>query len=194
MRKLKTLDDLYEFYANQNENFSFNSKESNSVIIVQVPETMNFSDDYDPTYNLLPVHLMSCHLLENRNRSSISKKAMNEAIPSFSNRPILGYIQKIDDGDGNYHYDFAGHEMEFDDNGDIEYKEKVVGVIPESCNPKIVHNDEYDKDYLEVDGLIYEDYTHAAEILRDKGKCDVSVEIAVDALSFDSKTKIMNID
>ena len=189
-----TLDDLYNFYNSQNKTCVFNSKESNSTIVVQIPEIINFSDDYDPTYNLLPVHLMSCHLLENRNRSSISRKVMNEAIPSFSNRPILGYIQKIDDGDGNFHYDFAGHEMEFDENGNIEYKEKVVGVIPESCNPKIVHNDEHDKDYLEVDGLIYEDYTHAAEILRDKGKCDVSVEIAVDALSFDAKTKIMNID
>ena len=164
------------------------------MIIVQIPEIIKFSDDYDPTYNLLPVHLMSCHLLENRNRSSISRTAMKEAIPSFRNRPILGYIQKIDDGDGNYHYDFAGHEMEFDEDGNIEYKEKVVGVIPESCNPKIVHNDEHDKDYLEVDGLIYEDYTHAAEILRDKGQCDVSIEIAVDSLSFDAKTKIMNID
>lgn len=189
-----TLDDLYNFYNSQDKTCVFNSKESNSTIVVQIPETMNFSDDYDPTYNLLPVHLMSCHLLENRNRSSISHKAMNDAIPSFSNRPILGYIQKIDDGNGDFHYDFAGHEMEFNEDGNIEYKEKVVGVIPESCNPKIVHNDEYDKDYLEVDGLIYEDYTHAAEILRDKGKCDVSVEIAVDALSFDAKTKIMNID
>ena len=119
---------------------------------------------------------------------------MKEAIPSFKNRPILGYIQKIDDGDGNYHYDFAGHEMEFDGDGNIEYKEKVVGVIPESCNPKIVYNEEHDKDYLEIDGFIYEDYTHAAEILRDKGECDVSVEIAVDSLSFDANTKIMNID
>ena len=84
--------------------------------------------------------------------------------------------------------------MEFDEDGNVEYKEKVVGVIPESCNPKIVHNDEHDKDYLEVDGLIYEDYTHAAEILREKGECNVSVEISVDSLSFDAKTKIMNID
>ena len=189
-----TLDDLYEFYNKQNQTCVFNSKESNSTIVVQIPEVISFSDDYDPAYNLLPVHLMSCHLLENRNKSSISRKAMNEAIPSFSNRPILGYIQKIDDGDGNSHYDFAGHEMEFDEDGNIEYKEKVVGVIPESCNPKIVHNNEHDKDYLEVNGYIYEDYTHAAEILRDKGQCDVSIEIAVDSLSYSVDTKILNID
>ena len=194
LHKMFTLDDLYNFYNSQNKTCIFNSKESNSTIIVQIPEIINFSDDYNPTYNLLPVHLMSCHLLENRNKSSISRKAMNEAIPSFCNRPILGYIQKIDDGDGNYHYDFAGHEMEFDDEGNIEYKEKVVGIIPESCNPKIVYNEEYKKDYLEVDGIIFEDYSHAAEILRDKGKCDVSIEISVDMLSYDSKAKVMNIE
>lgn len=137
---------------------------------------------------------MSCHLLENRNKSSISKRSMNEAIPSFYNRPILGYIQKIDDGNGEYHYDFAGHEMEIDENGNTEYKEAIVGVIPESCHPKIVHNDEYDKDYLEVDGYIYEDYTHAAEILRNKGECSVSIEISVDELSYSADTKILNID
>lgn len=154
---------------------------------------MNFADDYDPSVNFLKTHLMACHLLENNNRSSISEKAMKQAIPSFYNRPILGYIQKIDDGDGNYHYDFAGHEMGFDDDGDIEYKEAVVGVIPESCNPQLVYHKNKDKTYLEVDGLIYEDYTHAAEILREKGTCDVSVEILVNELSFDANTKIMNI-
>ena len=194
LHKMFTLDDLYNFYSQQNRNCIFSAKAEDSVIIVQVPEIMNFSDGYDPTYNLLPVHLMSCHLLENLNKSSISKKAMDEAIPSFKNRPILGYIQKIDDGDGTFHYDFAGHEMEVGEDGNIEYKEAVVGVIPESCNPKIVHNEEYDKDYLEVDGLIYEDYTHAADILRRKGECAVSVEISVDELSYSADTKILNID
>ena len=194
MKKLKTIDDLYNFYAEQNKSLTFNAKESDSVIVVQIPETMNFADDYDPSVNFLKTHLMACHLLENNNRSSISEKAMKQAIPSFYNRPILGYIQKIDDGDGNYHYDFAGHEMGFDDDGDIEYKEAVVGVIPESCNPQLVYHKDKDKTYLEVDGLIYEDYTHAAEILREKGTCDVSVEILVNELSFDANTKIMNID
>ena len=119
---------------------------------------------------------------------------MKQAIPSFYNRPILGYIQKIDDADGESHYDFAGHEMEFDDDGNIEYKETVVGVIPESCNPQIVYHEEYEKDYLEVDGFIYEDYTHAAEILRDKGECSVSVELAIDELSYQADKKILNID
>lgn len=180
MRKIKTLDDLYEFYTSQNKSFTFNSKESESVIIVQIPEKVTFAEEYDASYNLLPVHLMSCHLFENRNKSFISEKTMKQAIPSFKNRPILGYIQKIEDENGDYHYDFAGHEMEIDEDGNVEYTETVVGVVPESCNPKLVYHDDIGKTYLEVDGFIYEDYTHAAEILRDKGQCDVSVEIAVD--------------
>lgn len=188
------MDDLYNFYVNQNKSLTFNSKDSNSVIIVQVPEKMNFSDEYDPKFNQLPVHLMSCHLLENNNKSSISEKAMKEAIPSFYNRPILGYIQEIENEDGTTSYDFAGHEMELNDDGEIEYKEMIVGVIPESCNPQLVYSEENDKTYLEVDGIIYEDYTRAAEILRDKGQCDVSVEIAVNSLSYQADTKILNIE
>jgi len=53
---------------------------------------MTFSDEYDPQFNLLKTHLMSCHLLENLNKSSISEESMKQAIPSFYNRPILGYI------------------------------------------------------------------------------------------------------
>lgn len=194
MHKMFTLDDLYNFYLNQNKSCVFDSKESNSTIIVQVPETMNFSDEYDPQFNLLKTHLMSCHLLENLNKSSISEEVMNQAIPSFYNRPILGYIQKIEDESGNISYDFAGHEMIIGKDGDIEYEEIPVGVIPESCNPQLVYHKEYDKTYLEVDGLIYEDYTHAAEILKEKGECSVSIEISVDSLSFNAKTKIMNIE
>lgn len=193
LRKLRTLDDLYNFYANQNKSFTFDSKESDSVIIVQIPEKLKFSDEYDPTWNQLPVHLMSCHLYDNKNMSYISEDAMKEAIPSFYNRPILGYIQKIDDGDGKFHYDFAGHEMDITSDGEIEYKEAVVGVIPESCNPQLVYHEENDKTYLELDGLIYEDYTHAAEILRSKGQCDVSVEISVNKFSFDRETSLMDI-
>lgn len=189
-----TIDDLYEFYLTKNESCVFNSKDSKSVIVVQVPERIKFSDEYDPQFNLIKTHLMSCHLLENKNRSSISEEAMKQAIPSFYNRPILGYIQEIEDKDGNISYDFAGHEMYIDDDGEIEYEEAIVGVIPESCNPQLIYNEEYDKTYLEVDGFIYEDYTKAAEILREKGECSCSVEIAIDQLSFNAKTNILQIE
>ena len=194
MHKMFGLDDLYKFYANQNVNCTFDASKSDLMIVVQVPEVITFSDTYDPTFNMLKTHLMSCHIDENRNRSSISRDVMEEAIPSFYNRPILGYIQEIRNDDGTVSYDFAGHEMVMNENGEVDYKETVVGVIPESCNPQLVYNEEHDKTYLEVDGLIYEDYTKAAAILRDKGECSVSVEISVDKLSYNAKTKIMEIN
>lgn len=189
-RKLLTLDDLYKFYVNQNISCSFNSNTSDDTIVVQVEEKMSFAEDYDPTYGLLKTHLKSCHLYRNRNASSISEESMNQAIPSFYNRPILGFIHQLSDGS----YDFAGHEMSIDDDGNIEYQEIPLGVIPESCNAQLVYDEEKDKTYLEVDGYIFEEYTKAADILREKGECKVSVEIAVDDLSYSAKDKVMNIN
>ena len=115
---------------------------------------------------------------------------MTQAIPSFYNRPILGKIHKLEDGS----YDFAGHDMHVDEDGNIEYEEIPVGVIPESCNAQLVYDKEKDKTYLEVDGYIFEEYTRAADILREKGECKVSVEISVDEMSYSAKDKVLNIE
>lgn len=189
-KKLLTLDDLYNFYVNQNISCSFNSKSSEDTIVVQVEENMTFEESYDPTYGLLKTHLKSCHLYRNRNGSSISEESMNQAIPSFYNRPILGFIHQLEDGS----YDFAGHEMTINNDGTVDYQEIPLGVIPESCNAQLVYDDEKDKTYLEIDGYIFEDYTKAADILRQKGESKVSVEIAVDELSYSAKDKVMNIE
>lgn len=190
MRKLLTLDDLYAFYLNQNKSCKFSSKDTDETIVVHVNELLTFDSSYDPEFGLLKVHLKSCHLYRNRNGSSISEDSMNEAIPSFKNRPILGKIHKLSDGS----YDFAGHEMTINDDGEVEYEEIPVGVIPESCNAQLVYDEEKQKTYLEVDGYIYEEYTRAANILREKGECKVSVEISVDEMSYSVKDKVLNID
>lgn len=190
MKKLLTLDDLYQFYANKNETCAFNAADSDEPIVVHVNEKMSFDSEYDPKFGLLKTHLQSCHLYRNRNRSSISEESMLQAIPSFYNRPILGKIHQLSDGS----YDFAGHEMSIDKDGNIEYEEIPVGVIPESCNAKLVYDEEKDKTYLEVDGYIYEEYTRAADILREKGECKVSVEISVDEMTYSAKDKVLNID
>ena len=190
MKKLLTLDDLYNFYLKENANFSFNSNDCGESIVVHINEKMSFDSEYDPQFGLLKTHLKSCHLYRNRNASSISEESMLQAIPSFYNRPILGKIHQLSDGS----YDFAGHEMTIDKDGNIEYQEIPVGVIPESCNAKLVYDEEKDKTYLEVDGYIFEEYTKAADILREKGECKVSVEIAVEEMSYSAKDKVLNIE
>lgn len=195
MKKFLTLDDLYGFYLNQNQNCTFSSKNTDSTIVVHVNETITFSDEpssdeYDPNYGLLKTHLKSCHILQNRNSSYISEESMKQAIPSFYNRPILGYIHQLANGE----YDFAGHEMSVGENGQMEYQEIPVGNIPESCNAQLVYDEEKDKTYLEVDGYIYEEYTKAADILRRKGESKVSVELGIDELSYNAKDKVLNIE
>jgi len=189
-RRLLTLDDLYEYHLKKGQSFRFSAKEEKSLIIVQVPETITFSDEYDPQAGLLKTHLKSCHLFENRNKTFISEESMKEAIPSFFNRPILGYIYKTDDGS----YDFAGHEIGIDENGELEYYEIPVGVIPESANPQLIYDKDADKTYLEIDGLIYEDYSRAASILREKKEAKVSVELAIEEMSYSATDKVLNLD
>lgn len=190
MIKLFTLDDLYEFFVDQGKSFSYNSQKDKAEIYVQIPNTMTFDSDYDPTSNLLMTHLRSCHINTNRNSSSIPQEAMEQAIPSFYNRPILGYIHQLSDGS----YDFAGHEMTIDNDGKIEYQEIPIGHIPESCNAKLVYDEEKDKTYLELDGVIYEDYTRAADILREKKESKVSVEICVEEMSYSAKERVLVIE
>lgn len=190
-KKLLTLQDLENFYSIKKKSFHFSASKDTEAIVVQVPGTITFSeDDYDPTLGLLPVHLQSCHIGDNRNKSSISEDSMLQAIPSVYNRPILGYIHKLSDGS----YDFAGHEMFINDDGDIEYEEIAVGTIPESCNAQLIEDGEKKKIYLEVDGFIYEEYTRAADILKSKKQSKVSVELSLLDFSYDAKSRHLNID
>ncbi len=188
-KKLLTFEDLYDFQAQKNEDITFSAADGQGTqIIVQEPAV--FESEYDPQDGLLKVHLKSCHILRNRNGSSISEEAMTQAIPSFYNRPILGYIHQLEDGS----YDFAGHEMFINEDDELEYEEVPVGCIPESCNAQLVYDEEADKTYLEVDGYIYEGYSRAADILQDKESSKVSVEISVDEMSYSASDKVLNID
>lgn len=191
MHKLLSLDDLYEFCVSQNKSFSFDSNAaSGAAIVIQTPGSLSFDSEYDPEDGLLKTHLKSCHIDRNRNGSSIKRSVMEEAAKSIYNRPILGYIHTLENGE----VDFGGHEIDVLESGEIEYKEIPVGVIPESGNATLVYDEDEDKTYLEVDGYIFEEYTKAADILREKGESKVSVEIAVLKMSFDAKKKVLNLD
>lgn len=184
--KLLTLSDLYSYFSDQNTDVSFSSEEEKTTIVIH--EDFQFALDNSDN-GLLKAHLKACHILKNRNNSYISVDAMEKAIPTFYNKPILGFIFQLSDGS----YDFAGHEMVIDED-EIEYEEVPVGVIPESCNAQLVYDEELEKTYLEVDGYIYENYSKAADILREKNISKVSVEIAVDDLTYSAKEKMLVIN
>ena len=189
MRKgLLTLDDLFNYYSHKNESIKFSSNDSNQNIFVQLPADIKYQKSNENLDGLFPVTIQACHTDKNRNGSSISKKVMNKCLSSFSNRPILAYIHKVDDQE-----EFGWHALHTED-GEIVYDEIPVGTVPESNNAKLVYNKNKDRYDVMVDGYIYEEYSNAKDILERMGEASVSVELGIKELSFDSKENVLNIE
>ena len=189
-RKMLTLDDLYDFYANKNKSIHFSAKNDGDRIVVSVPGMLNFDESNKDTEGLTPVTLQACHILKNDNGSYISKENMEKALPSFSNRPILGYIYQDDNGD----YQFRDHARHINDDGEVVYDESPIGIIPESCNAHLEYDEDKDKTYVVVDGYIFEEYSKAREILDREEECSVSVELSIRELSYNAKNKYLDIE
>lgn len=187
---LLTLKDLYECFMSTGQTLRYEAKNNSEIIPVQMQGTMGFSEGQDKDKEgLLPVHLQSCHTEKNLNGSYISDDAMESALPSFSNRPILGYIHDVDGQP-----EFYSHNAHIGDSDEFIYDETPVGVIPESCAAKLEFDEEKQRKYVVVDGYIYEEYSKAAEILRREGECPVSVELDVRKLSYDATQKLLVIE
>src|SRR5574344_426871 len=187
VEQILTLNNLFDF-CKKNKLFNFSSKETGRDIVVQDFEKINY-DQAEEENGFLPVKLMACHEGLNRNNSFISHETMVNALPSFEHRPILGNIIQLDDGS----YDFHSHDMDIDENGNIVYIEKPVGVIVGN-DAKIEHDDEYDKDYVAVNGLVFTDYGNkAASIIKSKEKLNVSVELCINSMEFNAKKNYLEI-
>lgn len=192
-KKFLTLDDLLLF-CKENSFSHFSANETGAPIIVQTPGRFELNGEAND--GLTPVRLVACHTNINRNNSSISKEAMESALPSFSNRPILGYIHQLEDGT----WDFYSHNMEVvedeneKDGARIDYLETPVGIIPESCNAHLEYDEENNVYRTCVNGFIFEEYSKAGDILRAKGISNVSVEIAINDMSYNSDDGYLSIN
>ena len=191
MKKLLYLSDLYNFYVSQNKNVKFNSKDSDATIVIHVDEPFIYSKSEDDDLNLFaPIRL--CHTEENVNKSSISEKAMKDAMNTAYEMPVLGYIYP--DPNNEDQLTFAGHEFFVNEDNEIIYEEAPVGVISNNQKLELVYDEESGKTYLEGLAKIWRTYTKAADILEREKKFWCSVELCVDELSFDSKSKLLIID
>mgnify|MGYP001010127244 CR=1 FL=1 len=195
-KRLRYIEDLYDFYSNKyKRSTKFSVEKTGEPLVVQVHGRINFDESDKNKDGLLPVHLQSCHTDLNVNGSNIESSVMEAALPSFSNRPILGYIHKVTtDENPEGQWEFYSHNMHEDENGDVVYDEYPIGIIPESCNAQLVYDEEKKKTYCEVDGYIFEEYSKAAEILQREEECSVSVELSIRELSYDAKQKFLNIE
>lgn len=195
-KRLLYIEDLYDFYSNKyKRSTKFSAEKTGEPLVVQVHGRVNFDESDKNKDGLLPVHLQSCHTDLNVNGSNIESSVMEAALPSFSNRPILGYIHKVTtDENPEGQWEFYSHNMHEDENGNVVYDEYPIGIIPESCNAQLVYDKEKKKTYCEVDGYIFEEYSKAAEILQREEECSVSVELSIRELSYDAKKKFLNIE
>lgn len=142
---------------------------------VEITENKKFSFDD----SLIPVDIKVMHNGLNLNNSTFFDEAIEDAKESLKNKPILGYIKKVD---GSDEQDFAGHEIEisFGEEGlKVIYLERPLGTVPETNNYSILEED--GKKFVFCRGYLWKEYLNSGyEILRDNPKKSVSMEIAVD--------------
>ena len=186
-KRIMTLDDLYAFYSKEKNDVVFSAKEDDKTLAVQIKATLKFDKKSDE--GLLPVHLQSCHTGLNANGYNISEDAMANAMPSFTNRPILAFIYEDSEGNPQFH----AHDAHKDEDGNIIRDEVAVGIIPESNNATLKYDSDKNKTYLEVDGYIFKEITKAAEILTREGECACSVELDIGELKYNAEKKFLDI-
>lgn len=187
-RRLLTLSDLYNYYSSKAKNSRFSATNGENIV-VQVEGKIKFDKSNNDTEGLLPVELQACHTLQNLNSSNINEDVMETALPSFSNRPILGFIHYVNDEPH-----FYGHNMHLDENDEIVYDEIPIGIIPESCEAHLEFDEEKGHNYVCVKGYIFKEYTKAAEIVQREEELSVSVELSIRELSYNAKDKYLDIE
>ena len=188
-KRILPLDNLYEFFVQQNKNFNFNSNDSDPIVVNVLG---NFEAEDTEMPGMLKLKLKVCHTLTNRNGSYISEENMEKAMPTLKYRPLLAYIHELEDGTK----DFYAHNCEFIENEDgeveVSYIEKQVGCFT-ADDPWLEYDEEMDKTYVMTYAVIPEEYTDAADIIRRKNGTKVSCELCIDKLEYNAKEKYLDL-
>lgn len=113
---------------------------------------------------------------ENRNGSSISKQAFENAIPSIYNCPVVCNYSREDDAIGSHDVDIVMK----DGRPVMVNITQPVGVIPESANYwwEVIEDDSGAHEYLCVDVIIWK-RQEAYQKIKENGITDESMEIRV---------------
>lgn len=138
-------------------------------IVKNVPVLFQTLKNYnidDSRFSKVKIWLM--HLGENLNGSVFTKGAVEQAIHTLANTPIMGYFNSNSN-------DFEGHEIDLiEDEHGLRLKNKTVpyGVIPEFNNAQFedrVGDDGVTRTYLTVEGLLWNKWEDAVDVINSKG-------------------------
>ncbi|HAU88627.1 MAG TPA: hypothetical protein DCW90_25080 [Lachnospiraceae bacterium] len=192
-KKILSLEDLYQFYSNHRRSVNFSSEKSGYNIAVQTNATFETvaSDDSE---GLLYGKIRAFHDLTNSNKSHIKTNVLEQKISSMKDRPIMADIIETDevDEDGAKIKDFSGHTVELDpENDKIIYIEHPVGHFVNPENFHLIYDEEYDRNFVEAECVIYEEYSEACNILRRRVTVDCSVELVIRSCSWDCANKVL---
>lgn len=194
-KKLLTLEDLYSFYSQKKKSMTFSADKSGYNIAVQSLATFELNDDLSE--GLLYGKIRAFHDLTNNNKSHIETDVLEEKMMSIKDRPVMADIVDTNetDEDGNPIKDFSGHTMYYDEALDkMIYKEIPIGhfIHPESIH--LEYDEEYDRNFVCADVVVYEEYTDACDILRRRKTVDCSVELCIRKMHWDNTDKILHLD
>lgn len=121
------------------------------------------------------------NIMPNRNNSHFTEESMIKSLSSFKNRPILCNY-KVDEDDYGAH-DSNNIRLDLDSN--IMYEdyesnnsEKIVGIIRESDNVELVHEDDLAWIYVNCALYVCYNYRIVKRLLKSRG-CKVSVEVEI---------------
>ena len=194
-KKLLTLEDLYSFYSQKKKSMTFSADKSGYNIAVQSLATFELNDDLSE--GLLYGKIRAFHDLTNNNKSHIETDVLEEKMMSIKDRPVMADIVDTDetDEDGNPIKDFSGHTMYYDEALDkMIYKEIPIGhfIHPESIH--LEYDEEYDRNFVCADVVVYEEYRDACDILRRRKTVDCSVELCIRKMHWDNTDKTLHLD
>ena len=141
--------------------------EINKIIPVMFQKIDNSEVTVEDT-RFMKVKIWLMHTDENYNGSFFEKKVVEEAIWSLANTPILVYIEDNSDGD-IYFSDHRQVLVVEKNNVKIKYLGQSIGTIPETNNAHFemrLCDDGIEREFLVVDGLIWEKWDEPIDIMN----------------------------
>ena len=193
-KRLLYLEDLYDFYSNKYKRSThFSADKTGHQIFVQVPAQFEIAEtDYvDNTLLFCKVKLM--HSGENRNHSCVTDDALVKASKGLAYKPVLAnFMEYTDKETGEILKDFTAHDMELNNDGSINYIEKQIGCFT-SDEPFFEVEEETKHNFLYGYCAIPREYTDAVSIIERKGGTKISVELAINEMQYNSKSKVLEL-
>ena len=124
------------------------------------------------------------HLGRNYNGSVFTQKAVEDALPSLANTPILGFIESNEKGEEDFSDHRTSWNKDKDGNIKVRYEGNAYGVIPESFAKEAyfedcVCSDGITRTYLFCKALLWNKFDYVLDIFdNNEGVSKQSMELA----------------